>query len=211
MNIGFIGTGQVGGTLARRLGSKGHSIFLSARDSSSLEVNKLANSIGANAQVMNIQETITSSEIIILATPWGATESITKANLIRLKDKILIDCTNPLKPDLSGLALSGDSSGGEYLQILLSETKVVKAFNTVGFNIMENPEFDGRKAIMYFCGNNLEAKFKTQTLIQEIGFQPMDAGDIKSSRLLEPFALLWISTAYKYGLGREFAFSIIKK
>ncbi len=209
MNIGFIGTGQVGGTLAKRLGSKGHSIFLAARDISSSEVNQLAKSIGANAKVQTIQETIASTEIIILATPFGAIESIAKENLISFRGKVLIDCTNPLKPDLSGLVFNGESSGGEYLQSLLPETKIVKAFNTVGFNIMENPEFVGRKTIMYFCGNDQEARFKTQTLIQELGFQSMDAGDIKSSRLLEPFALLWISTAYKYGMGREFAFSII--
>lgn len=210
MKIGFIGTGQVGGTLAKRFGSKGHSVFLGYRDQYNSDLEQLAQSIGANAQLMSIQNTITSSDVIILATPWKAVETIAKEYLNAFKNKILIDCTNPLKPDLSGLQISGENSGGEQLQTLLPQTKVIKAFNTVGFNIMENPEIDGRKSVMYFCGNDQEARFKTQTLIEELGFQPMDAGDIKSSRLLEPFALIWISTAYKYGLGRDFAFSINK-
>lgn len=210
MKIGFIGTGQVGGTLAKRLGSKGHSVFLASRGNPTTELDVLVRSIGANAQAMSIQESILASELIILATPWAAVESIAKENAEALKNKILVDCTNPLKPDLSGLQLSGENSGGELLQNLLPSTKVVKAFNTVGFNIMEQPEIEARKSVMYFCGNDQEARFKTQTLIQEIGFYPMDAGDIKSARLLEPFALLWISTAYKFGLGRDFAFSIIK-
>jgi len=210
MKIGFIGTGQVGSTLAKRLGAKGHSIFLGFRGQANSDLEQLAKSIGANAQLNSIKDTIELSEIIVLATPWNAVETIAKEYLKVLQSKVLIDCTNPLKPDLSGLQVSGENSGGEQLQALLPQTKVVKAFNTVGFNIMENPEIDGRKSVMYFCGNDQEARFKTQTIIQELGFQPMDAGDIKSSRLLEPFALLWISTAYKYGLGRDFAFSINK-
>jgi len=210
MKIGFIGTGQVGGALAQRLGARGHSIYLGSRGQTSSGQDSLTQSIGANAQVLSIQETIASSDVIFLATPWGAVEAIAKENMNELQNKVLIDCTNPLKPDLSGLQISVDSSGGEFLQNILKETKVVKAFNTVGFNIMMNPVIDGRKAVMYFCGNDQEARFITQTLIKELDFHPVDAGDITSARLLEPFALLWISTAYKYGLSRDFAFSIIK-
>lgn len=211
VKIGFIGTGQVGSVLARRLGSRGHTVILAARDTSNTQVNQLAKLIGANAEVRSIKETISVSEIIFLATPWGAVESIVKENSAELRQKTIVDCTNPLKPDLSGLTRSADSSGGEYLQNLIPDSQIVKAFNTVGFNIMENPEMNGKKAVMYFCGNNRDAKFTTQSLIDELGFYSVDAGDIKSSGLLESFALLWISSAYKYGMGREFAFSVIKR
>ncbi len=211
MKIGFIGTGQVGGTPAKRFGAKGHSLFLGARDISNLQVNELAMSIGANAQVMSVLESIESSEIVFLATPWNSVEAVAKEYSKYLEGKILVDCTNPLKIDLSGLVISGDDSGGESLQRSLPKTKVIKAFNTVGFNIMANPTIEDRKVAMYFCGNDEEARHKTQNLIQEIGFQPLEAGDIKSSRLLEPFALLWIKTAYKFGMGREFAFSLVKE
>ena len=124
---------------------------------------------------------------------------------------VLIDCTNPLKPDLSGLVYSGEHSGAEYIQNLLPKTKVVKAFNTVGYNIMESPSFGVLKTAMYFCGNDGEARQRVKELILDVGFEPIEAGDIKTARLLEPFALLWISTAYKFGLGRDFAFALIKK
>ena len=128
-----------------------------------------------------------------------------------LENKILVDCTNPLKSDLSGLTISGESSGGEYIQNLLPKTKVIKAFNTVGYNIMESPVIGEHKAVMYFSGNDPDARHAVKELILDVGFDPIEAGDIKTSRLLEPFALLWISTAYKFGLGRNFAFGLIKE
>lgn len=208
MKIGFIGTGQVGGTLAKRFGMNGHSIFLGTRSATSPASIELKQSVGANAQVGSLEQTIAQSEILVLATPWSAVESVIKDYRKLLEGKILIDCTNPLKADLSGLLLTGDDSGGEFLQKSLPLTKVVKSFNTVGFNVMANSNFEGQKPVMYFCGNDEEARHKTRELIQEIGFFPMDAGKIESCRLLEPFALLWISTAFKFGFGREFAYSI---
>lgn len=211
MKIGFIGIGNVGGTLAKRFGAKGHSIYLGSRDLNNEEAKALSTSIGAHAKVDSIEATIKSSDVLVLATPWSAIEKLADANKAALKGKILIDCTNPLKPDLSGLILSGDISGGEFLQALIPETDIVKAFNTVGFNIMADPSLNGRKSVMYFCGNSEAARHTVRTLIQETGFEPIDAGDIKASRLLEPFALLWISSAYRFGLGREFAFSIVRR
>lgn len=211
MKIGFIGTGNVGGALAKKLGGDRHTLYLGARDLENSELKALAQSIGSHAQVESIEQTIEKSEVLILATPWGAVETVLMKYSSLLEGKILIDCTNPLKPDLSGLVFSGEESGGEFVQRILPKAKVVKAFNTVGFNIMENPTLDGRKAVMYFCGNDSDARKKVSGLIQEVGFDPVDAGDIRSSRLLEPFALLWISSAYKFGLGRDFAFSLIKR
>ncbi len=211
MKIGFLGLGQVGGTLARKLGAKGHSVFLAAREPKSQQLFDLSQEIGANAQVELIQTAIEKSDVIVLATPWSAVDSIIESCSDQLKGKVLIDCTNPLMPDLSGLLALSEQSAGEYIQKSLPATKVVKAFNTVGFNIMANPILEGRKVAMYFCGNDEEARFLTQQLITDIGFQPVDAGDISASRLLEPFALLWIKTAYKFGVGRGFAFSLVKK
>ncbi len=211
MKMGFIGIGQVGSTLAKRFGSKGHSIYLGVRDLNKKDSHQIAQSIGANAEVLSILETIEKSEIVFLATPFNAVEGFLKEYSNALTGKILVDCTNPLKPDLSGLLFTGEDSGGEYVQRLLPQTKVVKAFNTVGYNIMENPVIDGRKSVMYFCGNDEKAKHVISSMITEIDFMPIDSGPIQSSRSLEPFALLWISTAYKYGIGRDFAFSLNRR
>jgi 8-hydroxy-5-deazaflavin:NADPH oxidoreductase len=211
MKLGYIGIGNVGGTLAKKLGAKGHTICLGVRDVHKNENNELQTTIGGHATVVGVRDCILKSDIIFLATPWSAVESVIKEHAKVLENKILIDCTNPLKADLSGLTISGEASGAEFIQNLLPKTKVVKAFNTVGFNIMESPTMKDHRAVMYFCGNDSNARQLAKELILDVGFDPIEAGDLKTSRLLEPFALLWISTAYKFGMGRNFAFALIKQ
>lgn len=213
MKIGFIGTGNVGATLARKLGQKGHSLFLGVRnlkDDSATTAAELAREIGLHASVHEIPSVVEQAEVIFLATPWSATESIVKS-LKGLSGKILVDCTNPLKSDLSGLEVGFDTSGAERIQSWAPQARVIKAFNTTGFNIMQDPLVAGRRAAMHYCGDDPDARFSVQQLIQDVGFEPIDAGPLASARLLEPFALLWIQSAYRFGLGREFAFGILRK
>lgn len=209
MKLGFIGVGNVGGTLAERLGAKGHAIFLGARDPQNEDALALASKIGTHASVHSVQDAVNQAEVIFLATPWNGTRELLNG-IKGLDGKILIDCTNPLLPNLAGLEVGLNDSGGERVQAWVPKARVVKAFNTVGFNIMANPELEGRKVVMYFCGDDEDARFKVKRLIEDVGFMPVDAGGIASSRLLEPFALLWISTAYRFGFGRDFAFSMVR-
>ncbi|MBY0515420.1 MAG: NADPH-dependent F420 reductase [Bacteriovoracaceae bacterium] len=211
MKIGFIGTGNVGGALAKALGSKGHSIYLGTRDLQSEDVLNLKNQIGPNTSIHPINEIPSKADVIILATPWRISEGLVKSLADQMSNKILIDCTNPLKTDLSGLEIGHTSSGGEVLQMAAPGAKVFKAFNTTGFNIMESPVLESRKAVMFFCGDDKESRHIVQDLIKDVGFESIDAGPLSAARLLEPFALLWISSAYKFGLGRDFAFSLIRR
>ena len=211
MKIGFIGTGNVGGALAKSLGAKGHSIYLGARNTDSPELKELAGKIGVQASVESITDAVLKSDVVVLATPWKVTEELVKSLAGELKGKILIDCTNPLTPDLSGLEVGHSSSGGEVLQRAAPLAKVFKAFNTTGFNIMEAPILEARRAVMFFCGSDLDSRHLVQEIIKDVGFEPVDAGPLSSARLLEPFALLWIASAYKFGLGRDFAFSIVRR
>lgn len=208
MKLGFVGIGNVGGTLASRLGAKGHSIFLGAQDPGSEDARSLVEKIGSHASAHSVQEAVNRAEVVFLATPWSITRELV-TGLRGLDGKVLIDCTNPLLPNLAGLELGLNDSGGERVQSWAPRARVVKAFNTVGYNIMANPELEGRRPVMYFCGDDSDARFQVKRLIEDVGFLPLDAGGLSSSRLLEPFALLWISTAYKFGFGRDFAFSIV--
>ena len=87
--------------------------------------------------------------------------------------------------------------------------KVVKAFNTVGANIMANPSFGADRPALFYCGDDATAKQTTKQLAEAIGFEALDAGPLTQARLLEPFALLWISLALKYGYGRDIAFKLL--
>ena len=134
----------------------------------------------------SVSEVISGSEVVILATPWSAAESLVCEPAWTLADKILIDATNPLNPNASGLAVGFDTSGAEMLQSQAPEARVFKAFNSVGADVLANPRFAEGRAAMFVTGPEGAEKRKVMALVSEIGFDAVDAGPLKSARLLEP-------------------------
>ncbi len=210
MNIGIIGSGDVGGTLGTRWAKGGHQVIFGSRDPSAGDMKELLARAGSNACGAKLQDAAKSGDVLLLAMPWPVTKEVVQG-LGDLTGKILIDATNPVLPDLSGLALGNTTSAGEQVAGWARGAKVVKAFNTVGSNIMENPAFGQEKPVLFFCGDDAGAKGKVKQLAGELGFEGVDAGPLTQARVLEPFALLWISLAFKAGLGREFAFKLLRR
>ena len=196
MRIAIVGAGNVGGTLGRKWAAKGHEIRIGSRK--------------PEAGEYSIIDAASQSDIVVLSTPWPAVDSAITA-CGSLAGKILIDCTNPLLPDLSGIELGTTTSGAEHVASLAPGAFVVKAFNSTGFNVMADPIFEGKPVTMFYCGDDPAAKQTVHQLIADAGFDPLDAGPLTQARLLEPFALLWISLAYRQGLGREIAFRFVKR
>ncbi len=209
MRIGIIGSGQVGGTLGKRWAKGGHTVAFSSRNPASDEMKKLVAEAGSTASAGSVDDIAANSEVLLLATPWKAAREAIKA-AGDLTGKILIDATNPLLPDLSGLEVGCATSGGELVAEWASGARVVKAFNSVGCNVMANPKLGGQRALLFYCGDDGEAKSIVGGLATELGFDARDAGPIQQARLLEPFGLLWISLALSQGYGREFAFQVIR-
>jgi predicted dinucleotide-binding enzyme len=87
----------------------------------------------------------------------------------------------------------------------------VKIFNTTGFDNMANPDYGGTPATMLYAGDDPAAKGVAATLARELGFDPVDFGPLAGARLLEPYALVWITLAVKQKLGRDFALNIIRR
>jgi predicted dinucleotide-binding enzyme len=210
MNIGIIGSGNVGGTLGSRWAILGHSVAFSSRNPGSEDMRTLVAEAGANARATSVQEAVAASDVIVVATPWPATRTALET-AGSLAGKILIDATNPLLPRLEGLEYGQSTSGAEQVATWAPGARVVKAFNTIGNNVMADPSFDGRKALLFYCGDDTEAKRATHQLASELGFDAQDAGPLIQARLLEPFALLWISLALQHGYGREIAFQLMRR
>jgi predicted dinucleotide-binding enzyme len=209
MNIGIIGSGNVGGTLGKRWAKNGHGVFYATRDPQSDSMRRLLAESGSSSKAGSVGEVVGASDVLLVATPWPATrQQLVAAGNFR--NKVLIDATNPLADDLSGLECGNTTSGGEQVAGWAKNARVVKALNTVGSNIMENPQFTQPVALFY-CGDDYEAKKTAAELIRELGFDPLDAGPLSQARLLEPMALLWISLALRYGYSREIAFQLLRR
>jgi predicted dinucleotide-binding enzyme len=170
----------------------------------------LAASAGPNARAGSPAEAAQFGEVVVLAPPWPVVGDALQA-AGSLADKILIDCTNPLKSDLSGLEIGHTTSAAEEVARRVAGARVVKAFNSIGAANMANPVFGSQRATMFFCGDDAAAKSTVARLVEEIGFEPVDAGALAIARLLEPLAMLWIHLAYARGMGPDFAFKLIRR
>lgn len=209
MKIAIIGAGNVGQALGKGWIDRGHEVVFGVRDPAAAKYQELKLKVAEQLGISGLAEAVRDADVVVLATPWSATQAVIE-RLGDLGGKIVIDCTNPLKADLSGLTTGRTSSGAEQVAGWARGAKVCKAFNTTGFNIMQDPELEGRRAVMFVCGAD-DARKIALDLADQLGFEAVDAGGIESARLLEPLALLWIQLAYRHGLGGDFAFGILRR
>ena len=210
MKISILGAGSVGSTLGRSWVTRGHKVFFGVRNPENDKTQKLLKEIGAKAQAGTVAEAIAFSEIILIALPWQVVQStITEAG--DLSNKIIIDATNPLTPDFSTLEIGFDTSGAEQVAAWAKGAKVFKTFNQTGWENMANPIYNGKPSVMMVCGDDAAAKETVMGLVSNIGFEAIDLGELKMARLIEPFGMTWIRLAMRQGLGRDWAFQIVRR
>src|SRR5579884_3183160 len=208
MNIAVIGSGNVGSALGKGWSRKGHNVIFGVRNPADSKIKALLEDAGSNARAAAVSEAATLGEIVVFATPWNATDDAVRG-AGNLQGKVVFDCTNPLKPDLSGLEIGLTTSAAEQVASWAKGAKVVKVFNTTGANNMENSKYSGGAPVMFYCGDDAAAKKAAAQLAGDLGFEPIDAGGLTIARLLEPLAMLWIHLAYAQRMGRDFAFGVL--
>jgi len=207
MNIGILGLGNMGGTLGRIWAQKGNKIYFGTRTPE--KILELEQSV--NMRAGNYESAAVFGDVIFIGTPWSATESILKSLAPMLAGKIIIDCTNALAPDLKSLVIPPNTSAGELVQSWLPDSKVVKAYNTIGAKVLLNPNYNGTVATGFYCGNDHEAKKVVAELIAQSGFEPIDCGDLTQARNLEAMTLLFLNLAFRQGMGGQIAFKLLKR
>ncbi len=210
MKIAFIGIGKVGFALANSLQKVGHQIIVASDDQDSESVK---NAMNKNSQFLGIppQPAIEKSEIVFLATPYMVNESV--LSKVNLDNKILVDCTNPIGPNLTH-GLKGVKSGSEITQELVPNAKVIKAFTIYGFENFQNslyPGYGDIKPAMLIAGNDSNAKSVVNKLCIQLGWDPVDTGGIENSLHLEHMTLLWIKMARIQGKGADFVWSMLQR
>ena len=204
MRLGIIGAGQVGGTLGRLWEAQGHDVRFGVPNPAKESGGGLPHS-----RTQTVADVAAFGDVIILATPYAATaEALQAAG--PLTGKTVIDCTNPLLPDLSGLAIGTTTSAAEEIAKRIPGARVVKAFNTTGHTNFADPLFNGETASMFYCGDDASAKLIVAELGKQLRFDMIDAGPLSQARWLEAMAMLWISMAYKYGGTPRSAFKLLR-
>ena len=212
MKIAVIGSGNVGGTLGRRWAENGHDVLFGVRDVNDDKVKELLASVKGKAQAVSVPEAVAAAAVIVLATPWDAAQKVLETSG-DLTGKILVDCTNPLvfANGTLQLTMGFTTSGGEQVAQWAKGAKVVKSFNTTGWENMANPQYGDQAATMFLCGDDADAKKVVAELAENLGFEACDTGGLMMARHLEPLAMVWILMGRMQGKGADFAFKILTR
>ena len=192
--ISIIGAGGMATAVAGRIAKAGHTVEVLSRDPA--KARALADKLSAGATTGTYAAAPTG-DIVILAVPYGSAAAVVADYGDALDGKVIIDITNPVAPDLSGLVTPYGSSGAQEIAKGLPATAhVVKAFNTVfGHVLAKNGRLDA-----FIAADDSKAKARVSTLIESLGLRPLDVGGLPMASTLEALGLMMIGLA-KNGAG----------
>lgn len=188
MKIAVIGTGNVGGALGHALTGAGHEVIYAARDQGKVEAK--AHDTGAEAAA-SPADAVKDADIVILAVPFTALQEVAAEIAGAVSGKLIVDVTNPIKPDYSGLSTVGGPSGGERVAASLPGASVVKGFNTVFATNQANPAAHGQVLDALYATDDDAASAEFAKLASSIGFRPVKVGPLSAAAELE--AMAWLN------------------
>jgi 8-hydroxy-5-deazaflavin:NADPH oxidoreductase len=214
MKIGILGTGVVGKALGKGFLAAGHEVRMGSREAGNAKAAAWVKESGSGASAGTFADAAQFADVAVLATLWAGTENaLLLAGRKNLAGKIVIDATNPLvfamgRP--AALAVGHTDSGGETVQRWLPQSRVVKAFNSVGNAHFFQPAFPGGPPDMFICGNDDAAKQTVTDILTAFGWATIDIGGIQGARLLEPLCLLWVGYGAQTGTWNH-AFKLLRR
>jgi predicted dinucleotide-binding enzyme len=188
--IAIIGTGSVAKALGPEFAAQGHTIVYGSRDPQSSKAQALVSATAGPARAVLPPEAVVDASMVVLAVPGELVTEITMS-LGDLSGKIIVDPTNPLTGDWdTELSLSVETSNARIIQDVAPDAFVVKAFSTLNWKQMIEPE--GAISIL-LAGDNDAAKEKVAQLVSGMGLQPMDLGGVDNAHWIEGMTILWLN------------------
>ena len=198
--VAIIGIGNMGKGLAGRLAGK-VDLVLGARDR--VAASTFAGTLKGRPAVVSQEDAAAAADIVVLAQPFPA--ALDFARTAKLAGKVVVDMTNPVKPDFSGLSIGHTTSAAEQIQEAAPTAHVVKAFNTIFAALFARPESETAEIPVFIAGNDEKAVAAVEALVKQAGFDAEKAGGLDAARLIEPLGMLNIRFAYGLGRGTNIA------
>jgi predicted dinucleotide-binding enzyme len=188
--ISIIGLGSMASALAQRALAGGNAVEVIGRDAD--KAKQLAESL--DGATIGTAGTAPAGDIVILAVPYASAADVVSGYGEALSGKIVVDITNPVAPDMTGLVTpEGSSSAEEIAKVAPAGAPVVKAFNTVFGNVLTAGAAEGRSLDVFIAGDDAQAKTRVSAFVESLGLRPLDAGPLPIARALENAGLLEIS------------------
>ncbi|GMU00023.1 NAD(P)-binding domain-containing protein [Corallococcus caeni] len=187
MKIGIIGAGLIGGTLARRWTKLGHEVSI-ANSRGPETLRDLAKETGAKA--VTVQEAANAGEVVVVTIPQKAVPDLPKGLFAKVpKDVVVIDTGNyyPVRDGQIADLLSGTTES-EWVANHLGRP-VIKAFNNIFFQSLLDkgtPKGTPGRVALPVAGDPPEHRAKVLKLVEELGFDAIDAGSLADSWRQQP-------------------------
>jgi 8-hydroxy-5-deazaflavin:NADPH oxidoreductase len=190
LQIGTIGAGRIGGTLARLLGAAGHDVVVTTSRSPEALTADIAGWSGVRA---GSRDDLAACEVVVLAFPWRVAADALAG--LDLRDRVVIDATNPFAADFDIIDTGRAGSTGTIVE-LLPYARVVKAFNTVPDDQLVDRADDraptARRIGIPIAADDVAARDEVADLIADLGFTAVPVGGLAEGRdLMEPASPLF--------------------
>jgi 8-hydroxy-5-deazaflavin:NADPH oxidoreductase len=200
--ISIIGSGGMATAIGGRTAKAGHTVEVVGRDAA--KARALADQLAAGATT-GTYGAAPAGDIVILAVPYTSAAAVVAEYGDALDGKVIIDVTNPISPDLTGLVTPDGSSGAqEIAKVAPAGAHVVKAFNTLFGHVLA----PGGRLDAFIAADDPEAKARVSTFIESLGLRPFDVGGLQMAHTLEALGLLLIGLA-RNGAGTfDIAFNV---
>lgn len=191
--IALIGTGDFGNSFGPRLAALGYPVVYGSRNPDSDKVKALLKMTGHGSTATTQKEAAQQADIVMLLVPWPAMETITQ-NLGDMTGKVMIDVSWPPVDlvDDGYYVVAVDTSSAEMIQDWNPDAMVVKAFGTLGSNVIDDPMDAGGLVTVPIASDHPVAKEKTAELAIALGLDPVDAGPLYMARNIEAMMLLYV-------------------
>jgi len=190
--VGIIGTGDMGDSLGPRFAQLGYPVVYGSRNPSGEKAQNLAKRTGANARVTTQKEAAQAGEIVVLAVPWPAMETVAQ-NLGSLDGKIIIDVSMPSDQGEDGYPVSlVETSSAEMIQSWNPGARVVKAYATLASYVIDDPDVVGGPVTVPIASDDRAAKEQVGRIVAAMGLDPVDSGPLRLSRELEALQRIYM-------------------
>lgn len=189
-SISIIGTGDMARALAERAVAGGNAVEIIGRDST--KANKMA--AGLDGATVGTAGAAPAGDIVIIAVPYASAVDVIGEYGDALSGKVIVDITNPVSADMTGLVTpDGSSAAQQIAKAAPAGAHVIKAFNTVFGNVLTAGMAEGRSLDVFLAGDDAQAKTRVSPFVKSLGLRPLDAGPLPLARALEYTGLLEIS------------------
>lgn len=182
MKIGIIGTGRIGGALARHWVAAGHEVLVSSRHPEELQ--DLARELGPRARAGTPREAAAFGDVVLVSVPYAAMPQIGTDHAAELNGKIVIDTSNPVEGRDGPMAREAQRKGaGVATAEFLRGTRVVRAFNCIPAARLANEgNRQPERIAIPIGGDDREALEIAQRLVRDAGFDPVVVGSLARTR-----------------------------